>query len=62
MAGELVEALRVKGFQATAAGGPTEDLFRVLVGPLKDEAALVRAQSDLQAAGFSSFVRRQKTR
>jgi hypothetical protein len=54
----LVELLRRKGFHAEIALGPTEDIFRVIVGPAKDTAALDRTKADLQAAGFTSFARR----
>jgi cell division septation protein DedD len=58
MAGVLVEVLHRKGFQAEFTSGPTEDIFRVLVGPAKDAEALARTKVDLQAAGFTSFVRK----
>ena len=54
----LVELLRRKGFQAETALGPTEDIFRVMVGPAKDAAELARLKTDLQAAGFTSFARK----
>ena len=54
----LVELLRRKGFQAKIALGATEDIFRVMVGPAKDAAALARIKADLQAAGFTSFARK----
>jgi hypothetical protein len=59
MSDELADSLRSKGFQVTVATGPAGDLLRVLVGPVKTQAALARAQRDLQAAGLTSFVRRQ---
>jgi len=58
MAGVLVEVLHRKGFEAEFTSGPTEDIFRVLVGPAKDAEALARTKADLQAAGFTSFVRK----
>jgi cell division septation protein DedD len=58
MAGVLVEVLHRKGFQAEFTSGPTEDIFRVIVGPAKDADALARTKADLQAAGFTSFVRK----
>ena len=54
----LVELLRRKGFRAEIALGATEDIFRVMVGPAKDAAALARIKADLQAAGFTSFARK----
>ncbi len=58
MAQVLVEVLRKKGFQAELAAGPTEDIFRVIVGPAKDADTLARMKADLQAAGFTSFTRK----
>ena len=54
----LVEVLRRKGFQAEIASGATEDIFRVVVGPVKDAADLARIKAGLQGAGFTSFVRK----
>jgi SPOR domain len=46
--------LRKKGFlRAIVVPGPNETLFRVLVGPLKDAAALAKTKVDLEAAGFN---------
>jgi cell division septation protein DedD len=53
-----LEVLRRKGFQARIADGPTPDIFRVLVGPVKDAASLARVKADLQAEGFTSFPRK----
>ena len=61
MAEILAEALRRKGFQALVTGGPTEDIFRVLVGPANDDGALARLKANLQAEGFASFVRRYRS-
>jgi cell division septation protein DedD len=54
----FVETLARNGFHAVVASGPTEDIFRVLVGPLEDTATLARTQADLQALGFTSFPRK----
>lgn len=48
----IVDVLKRKGFQAVIAPGPSEKLYRVLVGPLPDAAALSKTRSDLEAAGF----------
>jgi hypothetical protein len=46
--------LRKKGFlHAIVVPGPNETLFRVLVGPLRDAAALSKTKVDLEAAGFN---------
>jgi cell division septation protein DedD len=52
------EVLRRKGFQVVIANGPTEGIFRVLVGPVKDATSLARVKADLQALGFTSFARK----
>jgi cell division protein FtsN len=57
----LVEALARYGFHAIVASGPTEDIFRVLVGPFQGAEALAHTQADLQAAGFTSFPRKHRT-
>jgi cell division septation protein DedD len=61
VANVYVEVLSRKGFQAIMAPGPTPDIFRVLVGPLKDAATLARVKADLQDAGFTSFARKLTT-
>jgi hypothetical protein len=51
--------LRKKGFpQAVVVPGPNETLFRVLVGPLIDAAALSKTKVDLEAAGFKAMPRK----
>jgi cell division septation protein DedD len=53
----LASVLRRKGFiQAVVVQGPKEDLFRVLVGPVKDREARQKTKADLEAAGFKSIV------
>ena len=55
----LVDVLKRKGFPALVAPGPSETLFRVLVGPLKDEDDIARTRQRLEEAGFrSSYVRK----
>jgi cell division protein FtsN len=57
--GELyVEVLAKKGFQAIVAPGPSASIYRVLVGPLKDQAAVARAKTDLEAIGIKPIVRK----
>ncbi len=57
-AGAVVETLKQKGFPARLGQGPTATIFRVLVGPYADAAALGKAKSDLENAGFHPIVRR----
>ncbi len=55
----LADVLKRKGFPARVAPGPSETLFRVLVGPLKDEEEIGRTRKRLEEAGFrSTYVRR----
>jgi cell division septation protein DedD len=54
----LTELLVKKGFRAVVAPGPTDKLYRVLVGPAKDTADLSRIKGDLEQAGFKSIVRK----
>jgi cell division septation protein DedD len=48
----IVDVLKRKGFAALIAPGPSDKLFRVLVGPLNDTAAIAKARTDLEQAGF----------
>jgi cell division septation protein DedD len=51
--------LRKKGFlQAIVVPGPNETIFRVLVGPLHDAAAISKTKIDLEAAGFKAIPRK----
>ena len=55
----LASRLRKKGFpQAVVVPGPTDAIFRVVVGPIPDRGALARTKSDLAAAGFESLIRK----
>jgi len=51
--------LRKKGFlHAIVVPGPNETIFRVLVGPLQDAAAISKTKMDLEAAGFKAIPRK----
>jgi len=51
--------LRKKGFlQAIVVPGPNDTIFRVLVGLLKDAAAVSKTKMDLDAAGFKAIARK----
>lgn len=54
----IVEVLKKKGFAALIAPVPNDTLFRVLVGPLADSAALAKTKTDLELAGFRSIIRK----
>jgi cell division septation protein DedD len=57
-----VDVLRKKGFPAIYARVPDkEDLYRVLVGPLKDAAAVNKTRADLDEAGFPGSKSIRKT-
>jgi cell division protein FtsN len=56
---ELVASvLKRKGFPVIIAPGPTESVFRVLVGPFADSASMGKTRAELEAAGFKAFPRR----
>ena len=54
----LVEVLARKGFRASMAPGPSENVIRVLVGPAAGDTDLTKLRSDLEQAGFKTMVRR----
>jgi cell division septation protein DedD len=51
----IVQSLRDKGFPASMSPGPA-NLTRVLVGPYADSAAMGRAKTELEGAGFNKLV------
>ncbi len=56
---ELVASvLKRKGFPVLVAPGPNESVFRVLVGPFSDSAAMGKTRTELEAAGFKAFPRK----
>jgi cell division protein FtsN len=57
-AGVVVDTLKQKGFPALLTHGPNPTLFRVMVGPYADAAALGKAKADLENAGFHPLVRK----
>ncbi len=58
MAVILAEGLRSHGFVAFVAPGPTANIFRVLIGPLPDQAAYNRAKTEVDAIDLTNFARR----
>ncbi len=50
--------LRGNGFLASVAPGPSEKIFRVLIGPLPDPAAYTRAKEKLDRMGLDTFGKR----
>ncbi len=59
----IVDVLKKRGFSAqvapVVAGQPDDALWRALVGPLPDAAALARTRADLQNAGFREVIVRK---
>jgi cell division septation protein DedD len=58
MAAILVQGLRKHGFEASVAPGPTEKIFRVLIGPLPDPESYSRAKAEVDAIGLGTFTRK----
>jgi hypothetical protein len=58
MAVILAEGLRSHGCESFVAPGPSANVFRVLIGPLKDPAAFTRAKAEIDSIDLGSFVRR----
>jgi cell division septation protein DedD len=55
----LVEVLKEKGFRAVSSQtAPGAELYRALVGPVRDAAELARTKADLENAGFKPIVKR----
>lgn len=55
----IAGVLKRKGFAASVVPGPNENVFRVLVGPLPDAAAVSKARTDLEAVGFQKPIVRK---
>lgn len=58
VAGVFAEGLRRMGFPSIVAPGPSERIYRVLIGPVKGEAQMSQIRKSLDAAGLSTFLRR----
>jgi cell division septation protein DedD len=54
----FAEGLRKRGLESFVAPGPSEKIFRVLIGPLPDPAAYVKAKATVDQIGLSTFARR----
>jgi cell division septation protein DedD len=55
----LVEVLKEKGFHAVSSPtAPGAELYRALVGPLRDAAEVARTKADLENAGFKPITKR----
>jgi cell division septation protein DedD len=54
----VTEGLRKHAFEASVAPGPSEKVYRVLIGPLPDPAAFQRAKDAVDQLGLTSFARK----
>jgi cell division septation protein DedD len=54
----IAEGLRGHELDAFVAPGPTEKVFRVLIGPFPDAEAYQKAQNIVDRIGLASFARR----
>ena len=58
VAAVFVEGLRQHGLQSFAAPGPSEKIFRVLIGPLPDPESFRRAKAIVDQLGLTTFARK----
>ena len=58
MATILAEGLRSHGFDAFVAPGPSDRIFRVLIGPLPDPESFRQAKAAVDAIELSTFARK----
>lgn len=58
MAMILAEGLRSHGFDAFVAPGPSDRIFRVLIGPLPDPEAFRQAKAAVDAIDLATFARK----
>jgi cell division septation protein DedD len=54
----FAEGLRRRGLPAFVAPGPNEKIFRVLIGPLPDQASYAKAKEVVDKIGLATFARR----
>jgi cell division septation protein DedD len=58
MAMILAEGLRSHGFDAFVATGPSEKIFRVLIGPLPDPDSFRQAKAAVDAIDLATYARK----
>ncbi len=58
VANVMVNGFRRLGFPSIVSAGPTERVFRVLVGPLADAKAASAARNALEAFGLAPFTKK----
>jgi cell division septation protein DedD len=54
----FAEGLRKRGLPAFVATGPSEKIFRVLIGPLPDPASYLKAKDTVDKIGLATFARK----
>jgi hypothetical protein len=54
----MVDGLRKRGFPSFAAPGPSDAIFRVLIGPLADAEAFRITKEKVDQIGLNSFLRK----
>jgi cell division septation protein DedD len=54
----LAEGLRRHGFNSLVAPGPSEKIFRVLIGPFATQEEFTRAKAEVDAIDLGTFARR----
>jgi hypothetical protein len=54
----FAEGLRKRGLPSFVAPGPSEKIFRVLIGPLPDPAAYMKAKDAVDQIGLATFARK----
>jgi hypothetical protein len=54
----LTEGLRSHGFDAFVGSGPSERIFRVLIGPLPNPEAFLQAKAAVDAIDLAAYARR----
>jgi hypothetical protein len=54
----FAEGLRKRGLPGFVAPGPSEKIFRVLIGPLPDPASYMKTKSVVDGIGLETFAKR----
>lgn len=54
----FAEGLRKRGLPAFVAAGPSEKIFRVLIGPLPDPASYLKTKDAVDKIGLATFARK----
>lgn len=52
-----LENLDAQGLHPLVAPGPSENIFRILIGPYRDSAALEQARNSMRASGIEPILR-----